>query len=59
MFVLLMEPYAMIQVSVLLQPYRIVFANFIPSNFGGIPDIYSRNPEVHRTSRFREYQNPG
>jgi len=34
MFALLMEPCAMIQVSVLLQPHRIVVANFVPGNFG-------------------------
>jgi len=33
MFVLLMEPYAMIQVSKLLQPHRTVVANFVPGNF--------------------------
>jgi len=33
MFVLLMEPYAMIQVSILLQPQRTVVTNFISGNF--------------------------
>jgi len=34
MFALLMEPYGMIQVAILLQPHRIVVANFVPGNFG-------------------------
>jgi len=34
MFTLLMEPYAMIQLSILLQSHRIVVANFVPGNFG-------------------------
>jgi len=34
MSALLMEPYAMIQVSILLQPHRTVVANFVPGNFG-------------------------
>jgi len=33
LFALLMEPYAMIQVSILLQLLRTVIANFIPGNF--------------------------
>jgi len=33
-FPLLMEPYAMIQVSILLQPHRTVVASFVPTNFG-------------------------
>jgi len=40
MFALLMEPYAMIQVSLLLQPHRIVVVNFVPGNFGP----FRRNP---------------
>jgi len=34
MFALLMEPYAMIQVTILLQLHRTVVANFVPGNFG-------------------------
>jgi len=34
MFALLMEPYEMIQVSMLLQPHGTVVANFVPGNFG-------------------------
>jgi len=40
MFELLMEPYAMIQVFVLLQLHRTMVANFIPGNFG----LFWRNP---------------
>jgi len=40
MFALLMEPYTMIQVSILLQPHRTVIANFVPGNFG----LILRNP---------------
>jgi len=40
MLVLLMEPYAMIQVSILLQPHRTVVANFISGKFG----LFRRNP---------------
>jgi len=39
MFALLMEIYAMIQVSILLQLYRTVVANFVPGNFG----LFRRN----------------
>jgi len=39
-FALLMEPYAMIQVSVLLQRHRTVVANFVPGNFG----LFRRKP---------------
>jgi len=35
-----MEPYAMIQVSVLLQAHGTVVANFVPGNFG----LFRRNP---------------
>jgi len=35
-----MESYAMIQVSILLQPHRSVVANFVPGNFG----LCRRNP---------------
>jgi len=35
-----MEPYAMIQVSILLQPHRTVIANFVPDNFG----LFRRKP---------------
>jgi len=34
MFVLLMEPHAMIQVSILLQPHRTVVTDFLPCKFG-------------------------
>jgi len=37
---LLMEPYAMIQVSIMLQPHRTLVANFVPGNFG----LFRRNP---------------
>ena len=40
MFALLMKPYAMIQVSILLQPHRIAVTNFVPGNF----DLFWRNP---------------
>jgi len=40
MFALLMEPYAMIQVSVLLQRQRTVVVNFVPGKFG----LFRRNP---------------
>jgi len=40
MFALLMEPYAMIQVFILLQSYRTVVAIFVPGNFGPL----RRNP---------------
>ena len=40
MFALLTEPYAMIQVSILLQLHRTVVANFVPGNFG----LFRRNP---------------
>jgi len=40
MFALLMEPYAIIQVFILLQPHRTVVANFAPGNFG----LFRRNP---------------
>ena len=40
MFVLLMEPYAMTQVSILLQPHRTVVVNFVPGNFS----LFRRNP---------------
>jgi len=39
MFVLLMEPYAMIHVSVLLQLHRTVVVNFVPGSFG----LFRRN----------------
>jgi len=51
MFALLMEPYAMIQVSILLQPRRTMVANFVPGNFGLFwrnSDSYSQNHEVQR-----------
>ena len=35
-----MEPYAIIQVSILLQPQRAVVANFVPGSFG----LFRRNP---------------
>jgi len=34
MFALLTEPYAMIQVSLLLQPHRTVVVNLAPDKFG-------------------------
>jgi len=34
LFALLMEPYAMIQVSKLLQAHRTVVGDFVPGNFG-------------------------
>jgi len=40
MFALLMEPYALIQVSILLQPHKTVVANLVPGNFG----LFRRNP---------------
>jgi len=40
MFALLMEPYAMIQKSMLLQPHRTVVANFVPGNLA----LFRRNP---------------
>jgi len=40
MFVFIMEPYAMIQVSILLQPHRTVVANFVLRKFG----LFRRNP---------------
>jgi len=40
MFALLMEPNAMVQVSILLQLHRTVVANFIPGNFG----LFRGNP---------------
>jgi len=49
MFVLLMEPYAMIRLSILLQPHRTVVANFVPGNFGLLlrnSGSHSRNTEV-------------
>jgi len=39
MFAMLMEPYGMIQVTILLQPHRTVVANFVPGNF----DLFRRN----------------
>jgi len=33
-FALLVEPHAIIQVSILLQPHRTMVANFVPDNFG-------------------------
>jgi len=59
MYALLMEPYAMIQVSTLLQPHRIVFANFVPGNFGLVrrnPGRRSRNPEVPWNSGWKTLQ---
>jgi len=41
MFALLKEPYAMTQMSVLLQPHGTVVANFVPGNFG----LLRRNPQ--------------
>jgi len=40
MFALLMEPYAMIQVSILLQRHRTVVANLVPGKFS----LFRRNP---------------
>ena len=40
MLALLMEPYAMIQVSILLQAHVTVVANFVPDNF----DLFLQNP---------------
>jgi len=40
MFALLMEPYAMIQVSTLLQLHRAVVGSFVPGNSG----LFRRNP---------------
>ena len=37
MFALLMEPNAMLQVSILLQLRSTVVANFVPGKFGQIP----------------------
>jgi len=45
MSALLMEPYAIIQVSI---PHRTVVANFITGDFGETPGSSSRNPEVPR-----------
>jgi len=38
MFELLMEPYAMIQVSILQELHRTVVAIFVPGNFGLFPE---------------------
>ena len=46
MFALLVEPYAKIQVSILLQPHKTVVANFVAGTFGP----FRRNPEVPRNS---------
>jgi len=40
MFALLMEPWAMIHVSILLRPRRAAVANFVPGNFG----LFLRHP---------------
>ena len=52
MFALLMEPYAMIEVSILLQPHRTVFTDFVPGAisvcFGGTTGSQLRNPGVPR-----------
>jgi len=40
MFALHMEPYAMTQVSIFLQPHRTVVAYFAPGNFG----LFRRQP---------------
>jgi len=40
MFALLMEPYAMIQVSISLQPDRTMVANLVPGKLG----LFRRNP---------------
>jgi len=34
-----MKPYAIIEVSILLQPHRTVIENFVPGNFG----LFRRN----------------
>jgi len=51
MFALLIEPYAMTQVSILLQPHWTAVPNFVPAIsacFGGTPGSHSRNPKVPR-----------
>jgi len=40
MYALLMEPYPMIQVSILWQPHRTMVANFVSGKFG----LFQRNP---------------
>ena len=52
-----MEPYAMIQVSILLQPHRTVVANSSQAtsvSFGGTSDHHSRNPEILRNSGWKK-----
>jgi len=39
-FALFIKPYAIIEVSILLQQHRTVIANFVPGNFG----LFRRNP---------------
>jgi len=46
MFALLMEPYAMTQVSILLQPHRTVVVTSV--SFAGTPGSYSQNLRVLR-----------
>jgi len=50
MFALLMEPYAMVQVPLLLQQHRTVVANFVPGKFG----LHRRNPwQPHAEPRLK------
>jgi len=55
MFASLIEPYAMIQVSTLLQPHRTVVANFVPGNFG----LFRRNPPGSHWRNLMVPRNPG
>jgi len=48
MFGFLMEPYAMIQMSILLQRQWTVVARSVPANFGGTPGSNSRNSRAPR-----------
>jgi len=48
MFALFMEPYAMIQLSLLPQPHRTVVEKFVPGNFG----LFWRNPGNHSADLF-------
>jgi len=52
MFALLLPPYAMIQVSSLLQPHRTVVVNFVPGNFGLLRNPMLKNTAVQSTAAF-------
>jgi len=55
MFVLLIEFYAMIQVSISLQTHRTVVAYFVPGNFG----LFRRNPPGSHSRHPKVPWNPG